>query len=95
MTSNFLSKSSNITERLYLPVTVLFFLALAHNHFQLITFELPLDYNEPAMQTITATIVSGENPYSFENQPSRTSGYPIPYNILVAPMSVLFGRQCD
>lgn len=72
---------------------ILLLLALLHNHFQLITHEVPLDYNETGMLVITGTIAEGENPYSLESQPNRTSVYPVLYNSLVAPLSLVFGNS--
>jgi hypothetical protein len=90
--SDIAAKFSGVIDRCYFPFAILFLLALVYNHIQLIAYPLPLDYNEPAAQTITATIAALENPYSIENQPSRTSAYPVLYNMLVAPLTALFGN---
>jgi hypothetical protein len=70
---------------------VLFFLCFVH--LSLINYDTPLDYNEAAMTTVTATIISNENPHSYQNQPSRTSVYPLLYNIAIAPTALVFGNS--
>lgn len=92
MKQNLLTIGSKTINRLYLVCGVLLFLALAHDHFELVTYEVPLDYNEAGMLTITGTIAAGGNPYSFENQPTHTSVYPVLYNVVVAPFSLIFGN---
>lgn len=77
---------------LYLICVISFAVAIAHHHVKFISHELPLDYNETGMLVITSTIANGENPFSFESQPSRISLYPIFYNIVVAPLSHVFGN---
>lgn len=81
-----------VVRHFYLLCAVVALVALLHNHWQTIFFELPLDYNETASLTVTATIVEGGNPYSLESQPSRTSLYPVLINIVVAPLTKLFGN---
>lgn len=44
MKSDIAAKCANVIDRSYFPVAVLFFLALAGNHYQLITYPIPLDY---------------------------------------------------
>ena len=88
-------RSHNIINQLFLFCSVLFFLALAYNHFQIVTYEMPLDAIEGAMPTVTATIAAGENPYSLENQPARASLYPVLYNIVVAPFTLVFGNTLE
>jgi len=90
--SDIAAKFSGVIDRCYFPFAILFLLALVYHHLQLIAYPLPLDYNEPAAQTVTATIAALENPYSIENQPARTSAYPVLYNMLVAPLTALFGN---
>ncbi len=92
MIQNLLSKGASIVNRLYPAICALFFLALLYNHFQLITYKVPLDYNEAAMLSITATIAAGENPYSLQNQPAGGSGYPVLYNGIAALASQAFGN---
>ena len=92
MRKELLSKCASVINGLYLPACFLFLSVLAYNHFQLISYELPLDYNEAGMLTITATIAAGENPYSLANTPARTSVYPVLYNMLVAPAALVFGN---
>jgi hypothetical protein len=85
-------KSAGIINCVYLTLCALFLIALLHNHYQLINYKLPLDYNEAAMLTITETILDGDSPHSLKSQPSRISLYPVLYNYLVAPISVVFGN---
>jgi hypothetical protein len=92
MTQNLLLKAASTINRLYLPFCVLFLVALLYNHVQLITYKVPLDYNEAGMLAITAAIAAGENPYALENQPALGSGYPVLYNIFVAVASKGFGN---
>ena len=72
-----------------------FLLALAHMHSQIVSHPVPLDLNEAAFPTVTATIASGESPYSFKNQPARMSLYPVLYNIVVVPFSLAFGNSLE
>ena len=80
---------------LYLLVVAFFALAVAYNHLQIVSHEYPLDYNETGMLVTTATIAHGDNPYSLESQPIRVSLYPVLYNILVAPLSRVFGNTLE
>jgi hypothetical protein len=80
---------------LYLMVVVVFAIAIAHNHLQIIAHEYTLDYNETGMLVTTATIAEGGNPYSLESQPIRISLYPVLYNILVAPLTRVFGNTLE
>lgn len=79
----------------YIGAVILLLSALLHNHYQLISSTIPIDYNEAAMPTITATIAAGENPYSIDNQPARASLYPPLYNIIVAPISLIVGNSLE
>ena len=65
---------------------------LAWHHVQLLLAPVPLDVFENAMPFITGLIAGGGNPYSFENQPLYTSVYPPLYNLLTAPLTLLFGN---
>lgn len=93
MSHSLRSLGATAINRVYLVCCILFFLALVYNHLQLITFKTPLDYNEAGMLTLTEVIGNGENPYSFDNQPTRTSVYPALYNVVVAPLSLVFGNS--
>lgn len=64
-------------------------------HSQIVSHPVPLDLNEAAFPTVTATIASGESPYSFKNQPARMSLYPVLYNIVVVPFSLTFGNSLE
>ncbi len=56
----------------------------------LITLEQPLDYAESSMLVITGVISDGGNPFDLENQPARTSVYPVLYNLIVTPATLFF-----
>ena len=72
-----------------------FIIALAYNHFNLIFHGFPLDYNEGGMLVTTSAIAQWVNPYSLESQPSLISLYPVLYNIIVAPLSHVFGNSFE
>lgn len=80
------------TSALLLLGTTILFGALLFNHYQLITFAVPLDYNEGGMLSVTATLAKGDNPYAFENQPESAVVYPVLYNLIVTPLSEVFGN---
>jgi 4-amino-4-deoxy-L-arabinose transferase-like glycosyltransferase len=75
-----------------LLAALLVLVGLLWNHYQLISYPTPLDYNEGGMQAITETIASGSNPYSLESQPARISVYPPLYNLITVPISAIFGN---
>jgi len=87
-----LLKSSFPLSLLYLAVGMIFFVLLLYNHFQLITASVPLDYYESSMPAITSVIAQGQNPYTLESVPSNTDVYPPLYNIIVAPITLIFGN---
>jgi hypothetical protein len=92
MTSGTRTSGAVAVNSVYILCGILFSLVLLYHHFQLITFETPLDYNEAGMLTLTDTIASGKNPYSLESQPTRTGIYPALYNRVVAPLTSIFGN---
>ena len=47
------------------------------------------------MPTITATIAAGGNPYTLENQPSRMNVYPPLYNLIAAPLTLIFSNTLE
>jgi 4-amino-4-deoxy-L-arabinose transferase-like glycosyltransferase len=95
MATNLQNKLGMALNSLYLICVVSFVIAIAHNHVMLISHEYPLDYNEAGMLVTTSTIAKGDNPFSLESQPSRISLYPVLYNILVAPLSVVLGNTLE
>ena len=95
MTANLPNRLGRVINILYMICVISFVVAIAHNHVKLISNEFPLDYNEPGMLVTTSTIAHGDNPFSLENQPSRISLYPVLYNILVAPLSRVFGNTLE
>ena len=64
---------------------------LLQHHGEIITAPVPLDLYEGTAPQITGIIARGENPYSFEHQPAAAYVYPPLYNILVAPLTGVFG----
>ncbi len=80
-------------DRLYQVCAIGFLALLAYHHALLVSHELPLDYNEGGMLVITGTISDGGNPFAIESQPARTSVYPVLYNLLVAPATIVFGNN--
>jgi hypothetical protein len=95
MTTKLQTTLGKTINSLYLMVVALFATAIAYNHLQIITHEYTLDYNETGMLVTTATIAEGGNPYSLESQPIRISLYPVLYNILVAPLTRVFGNTLE
>ena len=95
MTTVKTSEFQTVLDKLFVVFFALFFLALAYNHFQIITHSMPLDAIEAAIPTITHTIASGENPYAVENQPARASVYPVLYNIVVAPFTLALANTLE
>ncbi len=89
------ARFGRIFNSLYLIAVGVFALAIAYNHLQIITHEYTLDYNETGMLVTTATIAEGGNPYSLESQPIRISLYPVLYNVLVAPLTRVFGNTLE
>jgi len=79
-------------ERSYAALTVLLLMALLYQHWQIIVAVTPLDLYEGTMLLITGIIAEGGNPYTREFQPYAADVYPPLYNILVAPLSQLFGN---
>lgn len=64
-------------------------------HYRIITAPIPLDYYEGQMLVITDIIASGGNPYTAGFQPQAMSVYPPLYNILAAPLTLLFGNTLE
>jgi hypothetical protein len=95
MTKIYPGKASMVLHCLYLVCVITFVTGITYNHFKLITHPLPLDYNETGMLVITSTIAQGGNPFSLESQPTRISLYPVLYNVLVAPLSRVFGNSLE
>jgi hypothetical protein len=95
MTKHYPSKSGMALNGLYLVCVIAFVTGIIYNHFKLISHAFPLDYNETGMLVVTSTIAQGDNPYSLESQPTRISLYPVLYNIVVAPLSNVFGNTLE
>ena len=85
-------RMDKIVQSLYLICVVFFAISVAQNHINMISHELPLDYQEASMLEITSTIADGENPFALESQPAHISLYPVLYNIVVAPISNTLGN---
>src|SRR5687768_2546675 len=86
-------QAERIAAALYVLGIALLLALLAHNHFQIVTAPFPLDYLEGTMPIITGLIASGRNPYAYAQQPEYTYVYPPLYNIIVAPLSAIFGNS--
>ncbi|NND66279.1 MAG: hypothetical protein HKN19_01715 [Halioglobus sp.] len=86
------STPGKIVTLIYLVAAAALLATLLHNHYQVLNFPHPLDFNEGAVLTVTATIVEGGNPYSLESQPARTSVYPAMGNLVAAPFAAVFGN---
>ena len=89
------SRLGDAADWVFLACVSCFIIALAYNHFNLIFHGFPLDYNEGGMLVTTSAIAQGVNPYSLESQPSLISLYPVLYNIVVAPLSYIFGNTFE
>ncbi|MCP4951565.1 MAG: hypothetical protein GY922_06920 [Proteobacteria bacterium] len=92
MSSTRSNRTDKIAQSLYLICVVFFAITVARNHINIISHELPLDYQEASMLEITSTIADGANPFSLESQPVHISLYPVLYNIVVAPISKILGN---
>jgi len=68
---------------------------LLHYHWRIVTAPVPLDLFEGVMPWITGLIAEGRNPYTRELQPQALDVYPPLYNILVAPLSLIFGNSLE
>ena len=66
---------------------------LLHHHWQIITTPVPLDLYEGVMPLITGIIADGHNPYTRAFQPQAMDVYPPLYNMLVAPLTLLFDNS--
>ncbi len=76
----------------YFAAIAALLVALLHYHWQIIVTIVPLDLYESAMPVITGIIADGHNPYTRAFQPQSADVYPPLYNLLVAPLSWVFGN---
>ena len=74
-----------------LGLTTLAF-ALLRNHTSIITFPTPLDYYEGTVPLVTGLIARGIDPYGLAQQPVYAYVYPPLYNLIVAPLTLVFGN---
>ncbi|MEH6582661.1 MAG: hypothetical protein V7754_12050 [Halioglobus sp.] len=72
--------------------TLTFAALLLRHHYFIVSATIPLDLYEGTMPFITGIIADGHNPYTREFQPIATDVYPPLYNILVAPLTHIFGN---
>lgn len=72
-------------------LAVLSLLLLVH-HWHILVAPVPLDLYEGTMLLVTGIIAEGGNPYTREFQPYAADVYPPLYNLLVAPLSHVFGN---
>ena len=77
---------------LFPTATLVLLLCLIHHHWQIISAPVPLDLYEGTMPLITGIIAEGLNPYTREFQPHAADVYPPLYNMLVAPLTHIFGN---
>jgi hypothetical protein len=77
---------------LYAGFIALLAAGLLYHHWQIIVAPVPLDLYEGTMPLITGIIAEGNNPYTRAFQPQTADVYPPLYNLLVAPLSLLFGN---
>lgn len=66
--------------------------ALLRNHTSIITFPTPLDYYEGTVPLVTGLIARGIDPYGLAQQPVYAYVYPPLYNLIVAPLTLVFGN---
>src|SRR5690349_9033708 len=81
-----------IADVLFRGAILLLFALLAHNHWLIVSAPVPVDYYEGAMLQLTSVIAAGHNPYTFAFQPASADVYPPLYNIVVAPLTFVFGN---
>jgi 4-amino-4-deoxy-L-arabinose transferase-like glycosyltransferase len=67
-------------------------MALVYHHGQIVTAPVPLDLYEGTAPLITGIIADGENPFTRPFQPRAAYVYPPLYNMLVAPLTQVFGN---
>lgn len=80
---------------LYLVCIASFAIGVGYHHVKLVSHDLPLDFAESSMLTVTSTIAAGINPYDLESQPSNISLYPVLYNMISAPLSLFLGNTFE
>jgi hypothetical protein len=68
-------------------------LLLVYHHGQIVTAPVPLDLYEGTMPLATSIISEGGNPYAREFQPHAADVYPPLYNILMVPITQVFGNS--
>lgn len=79
--------------RISYPALVgLLLLGLLWHHWQIVVTPVPLDLYEGTMLLITGIIADGDNPYTRAFQPAAADVYPPLYNMLVAPLTAMFGN---
>lgn len=63
-------------------------------YFSVVTITIPyqIELREGSAQVVTRILLSGENPYIFENQPLAINVYGLGYNLAVLPFARLFGN---
>jgi hypothetical protein len=85
-------KPSYLWQIIFPAGTLVFALLLLRHHYYIISAAIPLDLYEGTMPFITGIIADGHNPYTREFQPIAMDVYPPLYNLLVAPLTHLFGN---
>jgi hypothetical protein len=69
---------------------ILLTIILFKYHINIITFPYPLEFREGVSIQTTKTLLNGDNPYAFVNQPRDTNVYGILYSIVCYPFAKIF-----
>lgn len=83
----------NVWRYFYPASAAVLLLALLWHHWQIIVAPVPLDLYEGTMLLVTGIIAEKGNPYTREFQPYAADVYPPLYNLMVAPLSHVFGNS--
>lgn len=67
--------------------------ALGTVHWDIVSAPMALDYYEGQIPLITGVFASGHSPYTYEYQPEYVSLYGLLYNLLMVPVTDLFGNS--
>lgn len=90
-TTSFVSYAGTVVEVLYSAGLIIFAGLIAYNHFRIISAPTPIEAYEGTTLYITGLIAHGHNPYAFAFQPEATDVYPPLYNMVIAPLTLVFG----
>jgi len=90
--SAFASRAGLGVEILYAAGLAIFAGLIAYNHFRIISAPAPIELFEGTMLYITGLIAHVQNPYTFAHQPEAMDFYTPFYNIVMAPLVLVFGN---